>query len=341
MFLDFLRKNFATLIGYMALLLWSTSALAATKICHLPIFQVLTTTFLVAFVIVTIRLTLTKRWSLVLSQPWYVWVVGVLGICAQQIAYIMAFKNGPALQVDIIILLWPILMVAFSWLLLKDRLKPRHFVSCLLGFSSVILLNCTDQGFLLFSSWYSGYTYAAICAVLWSCYIVFTRHFSTIPSEMIGMYYGVGGIFTLIAHMSFEDFIVPAPGEWFILLYMGMMVAGAAYICWDFGVKKGNVKLLATLSYGNSIVSLAWLVIFADVALQGNLVGAGGLVFLGGILATESFSEKAREFVAWLRQSSKVWMPNTVFFLKYLVDSEDYKQSVPTFVPVRRKSTKR
>lgn len=325
----------------MALLLWSTSALTATRICHLPIFQVLTTTFLVAFVIVTIRLTLTKRWPMVLSQPWYVWGVGVLGICAQQIAYIMAFKNGPALQVDIIILLWPILMVVFSWLLLKDKLKPRHFVSCLLGFSSVILLNCTDQGFLLFSSWHSGYTYAAICAVLWSCYIVFTRHFSSIPSEMIGMYYGVGSIFTLVAHMSFEDFVVPTPGEWLTLLYMGTMVAGAAYICWDFGVKKGNIKLLATLSYGNSIVSLAWLVIFTDVVLQGNLVGAGLLVFLGGILATDSFSEKMQEFIVWLRQPPKVPAPNTAFFLEYLVYSEDYKQSIPKLVPTQRRLTKR
>lgn len=301
MFLNFIRTNTATLIGYTALLLWSTGALVATKICHLPVFQVLTTSFSIAFLTVAAKLTLHKRWSVVLSQPWYVWAAGILGVCGQQVAYLFAFKNGPAMQVDIIILLWPILIVFFSWLLLKEKLKSRHILSCVLGFSSVILLNMTDQGFSLFSAWYSGYTYALICAFLWGGYNVFARYMKTIPAEMIGMYYGVGAIIVFITHITTEEFVVPGIYESLSLLYLGLMVTGMAYLCWDFGVKKGNMKVLATLSYGNSITSLSLLILFADVALQDNLAGAGLLVVFAGLFATDSFVKKLPWPVRWVK----------------------------------------
>lgn len=287
MFLKNRHHNFATFIGVLALIIWSTGALAAVKICQLPSLEVLAFTFFITFITTCLKLTITKRWSDIYSQPWYVWVIGVLGICMQQLAYISAFKHAPAIQADIIILLWPVLVILFSGLLTSEKLKSQHLFSGGLGLLSVFLLNYTDEGFVLFSSWSLGYSYALICAVLWSLYTIFSRQFPNVPKEMIGMYYGVGSIFVLVGHLTFEDFVAPDLSQCLILAYVGIFVAGGAYFCWDYGIKNGNLKLLATISYGNPIISLLLLALFTSTELPKNILWSCALVVTAGFCATE------------------------------------------------------
>ena len=296
------HNKIATFVGFLALLIWSTGALAAIKICQLPSLEVLTFTFFITFITTCLKLTITKRWSDVYSQPWYIWVAGVLGVCMQQLAYISAFKNAPAIQADIIILLWPVLVIFFSGFLISEKLKPQHLFSGALGLLSVFFLNYTDEGFILFSSWYSGYSYALICAVLWSLYTIFTRRFPKVPKEMIGMYYGVGSIFVLTGHLACEDFVMPDVSQGLILAYLGIFVAGGAYFCWDYGIKKGNLKLLATLSYGNSIVSLFLLAFFTQAQLPKNVLWSCALVVVAGFCAAEGSDKKLEIFTKRFHQ---------------------------------------
>lgn len=302
MFLKSHHNKFATLIGFFALLIWSTGALAAIKICQLPSLEVLTITFFITFITTCLKLTITKRWSVIYSQPWYIWAAGVMGICMQQLAYISAFKNAPAVQADIIILLWPVLVILFSGLLRTENLKPQHLFSCGLGLLSVVLLNCTEEGFVLFSSWQLGYSYALICAVLWSVYTIFTRQFPKVPIEMIGMYYGVGSIFVLIGHLAFEDFVMPDLSQALTLIYLGTFVAGGAYFCWDYGIKNGNLKLLATISYGNSIISLVLLALFSQTQLPKNVLWSCFLVVIAGVFAADNNIKKLEVFTIRLNQ---------------------------------------
>lgn len=289
----------ATTVGYLALLFWSTGALATTQICQLPILQVLSTTFIVSFIITSLWLTITNRWSIIRNQPWYIWFMGVSGVCLQQFSYIAAFKNGPALQVDILILLWPILVICLTGILTKERLKLHHVLSGLMGLVSIYLLNCSDHGLTLFSNWYTGYYYALICAVLWSAYTICSRYFSKTPLPLIGMYYGLGSLIVLPAHIISENFIMPTPFQWLILAYIGFITSTLAYFCWDYGVKKGNIKLLATLSYGNSTISLSLLIIFTNIQVQGKLGWACVTVCMAGFIAADGFSNCIKLFRAY------------------------------------------
>ncbi len=311
--INYSRKK-ATVIGYMGLLLWSTGALATTKICHLPTLQVLTTTFIFSFLISALWLTKTKNWPHIKSQPWYVWIIGVAGICLQQFLYISAFKNAPAIQADILILLWPILVILLSTIVTRENLKTRHIISGAMGLMSVILLNYSNQGFNMFSQWHPGYYYALSCAVLWSLYTLCTRYFRNIPPTMIGMYYGIGVLIIFPFHLMHEDYVTPNYQQWLILGYIGIFNSGVAYFCWDFGIKKGNMHLLATLSYGNSILSITLLFLFADCQAQDMLGWSCVLIFTAGFVATDWFGNKIKYFAAWIQ--SLTWKKKAYTFPK-------------------------
>jgi drug/metabolite transporter (DMT)-like permease len=340
----------ATIIGYLALLLWSTGALAATKVCQLPLLQVLSTIFIFSFFVTAAWLTITRRWQMIRNQPWYVWFIGVSGICIQQFLYIAAFKNGPAIQVDVLILLWPILVIFFSGIFTKEPLMPRHVISGLLGFLSVCLLNCSGDDLGFFTNWHSGYCYAIMCAVLWSLYTICSRHFTKIPLEMIGMYYGIGSILTLPCHLLYENFVMPSFQQWLVLAYMGLFIAGIAYFCWDYGIKKGNIKLLATLSYGNSIISLILLFLFANAQMQDHLGWACFFICTAGIVATDWFgnqmkilNQKIRFLTEYLlkQESKNSWYGNTYSFSETYSFNDGYSFPViskMSWRPIKAKS---
>ena len=275
-----------TVIGYCALLIWSLSAVATVHVRELPVLEVLTLTFMLAFITTCVRLTVAKEWSTI-NQPWYIWVIGVLGVCLQQFFYMRAFQNGPAAEVDVIIYLWPLLLLLFSGFLPKEKLRIRHIVSGLMCFFSLMLLNAGAEGVELHQENLVGYGYALVCALLWSGYTLSARYFKNVPSYVVGLYYGIGSIFAFIGHIVFESFVMPTPEQGIVLLFMGVLVCGCAYYFWDYGVKKGNMKFLAILSYFNPILSIGFLALILKIDLHPNIGVACLLIALGGLLGSK------------------------------------------------------
>lgn len=276
-----------TFIGYLALVVWSLSASAAVHITTLPVFQVLIVTFFLAFLLSVARLTVTKTWS-ALKQPWYIWVIGVLGICVQQFFYLKAFQNGPAAQVDIIVYLWPLFLILLIGFLPKEKIKMKHIAAVGIGFIGILILNIGDQGIVLSTDHIWGYVYALVCAVLWSGYTLSARYFKKIPTNIVGIYCGIGSIISLIGHLIYEKFVMPTFFQMAVMFFIGLFVSGAAYLMWDYGIKKGNIKLLAILSYMNPILSIGFLSLLANVELNSKIAYACILIAAGGWMGGKS-----------------------------------------------------
>lgn len=130
----------ATSTGCGALLVWSLYASIVSELLgRLPVFQTLFLMFLVSFLAMCLRLTYMKRWH-VLKQPWLVWVVGVLGVCGSDVAYVSAVKYAPPAHVDFIDYLWPFFVILFSSFLPKEKLTLQHLLAGALGFLGVFLM---------------------------------------------------------------------------------------------------------------------------------------------------------------------------------------------------------
>lgn len=282
-----IAKASPTFIGYLALVIWSLSASAAVHIATLPVFQILIVTFFLAFLLSAGRLTVTRTWH-TLKQPWYIWVIGVLGICAQQFFYLKAFQNGPAAQVDIIVYLWPLFLILLIGFLPKEKIKMKHITAVGIGFIGILILNIGDQGIVLSTDHIWGYAYALVCAVLWSGYTLSARYFKKIPTNIIGIYCGIGSIISLIAHLIYEKFVMPTFFQMSVISFIGLFVSGAAYLMWDYGIKKGNIKLLAVLSYMNPILSIGFLSLLANVELNSKIAYACILIAAGGWMGGKS-----------------------------------------------------
>mgnify|MGYP003627811296 FL=1 len=279
----------ATLIGFSAILLWGALALFTAATAGIPPFQLLAMTFAVAFLLGL------AQWARAGQNPFHrlalpvpVWLLGVGGLFGYHFFYFMALKNAPVIDASLIAYLWPLLIVVFSALLPGERLRWHHIAGAVMGLSGSVVLIIRDGG-LAFDSQYSiGYLAAAICALTWSGYSVLSRRFGHIPTDAVGGFCAATAILATICHFIFEVTVVPSgAGQWLAIIALGLGPVGLAFFTWDYGVKKGNIRVLGAASYCAPLLSTLLLVAFGETELTWRISIACLLIVAGAVLAAK------------------------------------------------------
>jgi drug/metabolite transporter (DMT)-like permease len=280
-----------TSIGCGALLVWSLYALVISELVyHLPIFETLFFMFATSFVAMAVRLTIKKQWHILYKQPVFIWIVGVIGVCGSDVAYITAVKYAPPAHVDFIDYLWPFLVIVFSGFLPKERFTLQHLIAGSLGLLGVLLLLTGGEGMMGFKGDYlNGYLLALVAAIIWSTYTIITRYYADTPSEMVGMYCGIGAVVALLLHCQFETWVTPSVFEASMVVLLGLS-SGLAYLLWTYGTQKGNIKLLGVLAYFTPVFSMSLLVLCGKEPMSVALVFACMLVVLGIVVGSLDWS---------------------------------------------------
>jgi drug/metabolite transporter (DMT)-like permease len=280
-----------TSIGCGALLVWSLYALVVSELVHnLPVCETLFFMFTTSFVAMSIRLTIKKQWDILFRQPLFIWIIGVIGICGSDFAYITAAKYAPPAHVDFIDYLWPFLVILFSGFLPKERFTLQHLIAGALGLFGVLLLLTGGKSFIGFTGDYlCGYLFALIGAFMWSAYTIISRYYQETPIEMVGMYCGIGAVVTLALHLKFEVWITPSFYEGALVVLLGL-TSGIAYLLWAYGTQKGNIKLLGVLAYFTPVFSMGLLVLFGKEPISIALAFACMLVVSGVVVGSLDWS---------------------------------------------------
>ena len=207
--------------------------------------------------------------------------------------YIMAFRYAPAVQVDLIVCSWPMLVFIFAHFLLSEDIRINHIVACIIAFSGICFLLTSDADkMILKKDYFWGYLLSFLSAILWAIYMVVSKKYSKPTPELFAVYCFVGMIFSAIMHLLFEETIIPTTSQLCILIIMGITTHSIAYYGWDYAIKRGHFKLLHILPYGNPILSVLALVVFGFAELTQELLIATFMVFIASIIGGKKFSKR-------------------------------------------------
>ncbi|BDX02510.1 membrane protein [Marinomonas pontica] len=282
----------ATLIGSIAILLWSALALFTTQANLVPPMLLLTLTFGVAtllfFIVYLFKGELRTSWQ---KTPKRAMAMGGLGFFFYHFCYFYAFQHAPPVEAGLIAYLWPLLIVLMAGMTKGNHLSWTHLVGAVIAFigTSVMLQSkgkITDVALNSAYNW-TGYAAAFACALIWSSYSVANRRFQTVPSSAVLWYCLITTLLAGLSHLAIEppNWQFPA-STWIAILGLGFGPVGIAFFCWDFGVKKGNLSLLGVLSYTAPALSTAWLGLFTDAQLTTGQIIACLLITAGALFAS-------------------------------------------------------
>ncbi|MDQ2994159.1 MAG: DMT family transporter [Pseudomonadota bacterium] len=274
----------ATIIGFCGLLIWSMSGVMAANIRNIPTFEILAITYTISFCLTMLYVAKTKRWHK-LKQPWYIWLIGIVGICGSDGLYITAYKYAPPAHVDTLYYLWPIFFLILSSLFLKEKFTLKQAFAASISLLGICLLFNGNEMSLSNITNLKGYGFAIADALVCALYTIGARYYKEVPHEMVGMYCGCAMVFSLLNHAQFEVTVMPNQSEWITLVLMGITSQCIAYFLWDIGVKRGSLKVLSMLSYGGAILSMTILFVFGLAEPSVSLIAACSIVTIGIFIA--------------------------------------------------------
>lgn len=281
------RTN-STLVGFIAILLWSLLALFTAASGDIPPFQLTALSFALGGLIGVVSWLFRPQAIKELRQSAPVWALGVVGLFGYHLAYFTALKNAPPVEAGLIAYLWPLFIVLFSALLPGEHLKWQHIVGGALGLMGAALI-VTGGSTVEFRSEYSfGYAMAFLCAFIWSGYSVLSRRFAEVSTDVVTGFCLATSFLALIAHFVLEETVWPSSGmQWLAVFALGLGPVGFAFYVWDYGVKHGDIQVLGAASYLAPLLSTLALIGAGYADFTWAVVIACGLITLGALIAAK------------------------------------------------------
>ena len=283
------RRNRASLVGFGAVLLWSLLALLTVASAPVPPFQLAAMAFATGGAVGLVWLWRQGQGlSLMRALPLRIWALGVGGLFGYHALYFAALRLAPAAEAGLIAYLWPLLIVLFSGLLPGERLRPGHLFGALLALAgAALILSGGGAGFS--SAYLPGYALALACALVWSSYSVLSRLARAVPTGAIAWFCLASAALSLIAHLAFEQTRWPVgAGGWLAVLGLGLGPVGLAFYLWDYGMKRGDIRLLGVASYAAPLLSTLILVAAGIAPPTWGLLLAAALIAAGALVAARA-----------------------------------------------------
>jgi len=273
----------ATLIGFVAVLLWSLLAVLTAASGTMPPFQLLALSFAVGGVSLLIIRPASIR---AFRQPPAAWLLGVAGLFGYHFCYYFALRNAPPVEAGLINYLWPLLIVVFSALLPGEKLRWNHLLGCALALGGAVLVVTRGEGFSFDPQYALGY-FAALCAALaWSSYSVLSRRFAKVPSEAITGFCLATALLAGLCHLGLETTVWPESlWQWAAIVGLGLGPVGLAFYVWDIGVKQGDIQVLGAASYSAPLLSTLILIAAGYAAYSHVILVACLLITAGAVIA--------------------------------------------------------
>lgn len=291
--------NRGTLIGTLAILIWSTNVAFSRRLIEdLGILSSGALSFILGGLIAILYLWFKKgslRGLVQQSRPYLLWggTLFVVNNVSLNCAIGLAASRPQVIAVGLLNYLWPALSLLFSVPILKKRARfylPLGVIIALAGVwlaatngdTSVLLEIFKSQGSV------GAYLLAFLAAVTWGIYSNVSRKWGD-DSEL-----GSVPLFILISGlcMAVLRLFIPETTHWSVLaglnlVYMTLFPTMLAYVFWDIGMRRGNTITVMALSYLIPLLSMIVSVVVLHIPPSPSLWLAAILV-VGGALICRS-----------------------------------------------------
>ncbi len=280
-------------LALFTIVVWSSLALLGAGTSRLPPLFAVGAALCIGGIIGVVRI---RDWRV----PPLTLAVGVGGIFGYHALLFAAFRLAPAVEVNILNYLWPLLIVALAPVYLPGyRLSVRNVAGALLGLAGAMLV-VSGGRMTLVASGLPGYLLAVLAAFVWASYSLLSKRLTAFPTGAVGLFCLASGALSLGLWAAGElattgTLAVPAltGREVLFLLVLGIGPMGSAFYTWDAALKRGDPRTIGALAYLTPLLSTLNLVAFGGKALSAASAAAMGLIIAGALVGTGK-NRKAR-----------------------------------------------
>jgi drug/metabolite transporter (DMT)-like permease len=288
-------KLAATLIGFMAPLLWATFPSLSLSVGAIPPFQLMAMTFGISSCLsIAMWKWQGKTLTHVLKQPLKYWLLGVFGIFGFNAIYITCLKLGPAGDVFLVTSTWPIITMILGAIVMREKLRAWHIIGSLSAFCGVILIASHRDKMAFHPEYIWRYAASLGAASIWASYSIFNRKIKGMPDNLVGGFCGVTALLAFVLHIIFEHSVAVDTAKLPLILAIGLGPSGISYYAWSFGTKYGDIRLLSILAFVGTFLSISFLVLFGFAPFSWTIAVAALLIIGGAVVGSMAMFVKKK-----------------------------------------------
>jgi drug/metabolite transporter (DMT)-like permease len=273
----------STALALFTIVIWSTLALLSAGTARLPPLFAIGVALCIGGLVGIVRI---REWKV----PLLTLAVGVGGIFGYHALLFAAFRLAPAVEVNILNYLWPLLIVVLTPVYLRGyTLSGRNIIGAFLGLCGAILVVSGGRLAPDFSS-LPGFALAALAAFVWASYSLLSKRLSSFPTGTVGLFCLVSGVLALAlwaagSVMTSGSLAMPIVSgkEAAYLVLLGLGPMGGAFYTWDAALKRGDPRTIGALAYLTPLLSTINLMLFAGKAVSITALVAMVLIITGAV----------------------------------------------------------
>lgn len=290
----------ATACGLVAILLWSTASGLIRSVSEAfgPIGGAAMIYTLGAILLVALlgrpRLRHTSRFYLVTGSALFI----AYELCLS-LALGYAISSNQAIQLGVVNYLWPSLTVLLA--IVMNRQPARWFIVpgtalALFGILWVVSTDGLSLGSIVANVQSNplSYSLAAGCAITFALYCNITRRYAG-GANHVALFFILTAVVLWVKY-TFSSESLPAlnlRGS-VELLATGVAMAGG-YALWNIGILRGNLTLLATVSYFAPVLSSAFAAAWLGAHLTLQFWQGAVLVTIGSLICWQATRKRASQ----------------------------------------------
>lgn len=219
------------------------------------------------------------------KKEWFnVILLGLLGTYVYYLFLYLGYKEAKGLEVLVVQYTWPILIVVFSLLFLKEKLTIQKSLAIVLGFFGVVIVLTKGDFSNIHIDNFAVIVLVFLGASSFALFSVLSKKVHLEPIGVTSIYFLSATVASFASMIYFSEFAFPTGNEWFPVILNGMFLNGFSYLLWLNALKATEASYLAPLVFITPILSAIYLIILFDEPLQ--VVYLVGLicVVLAGII---------------------------------------------------------
>lgn len=289
-----MKKNY--IYAIVTVLIWSTMAAVVKKVLNdIPNLQALSVSSFFAFLflfVINLKNKSVREMRKYSAKDYAIMSgLGFVGLFLYSSLYYYGLAELTSQEACILNYLWPIMLVMFSCIILKEKLTFTKGIAMLCSFAGIIILSFGNGG----SS--TGNTASGIisCIVAAACYGLFSvlnkkaDYNQNISMMVIWL---VVAVCAAVTGVIAETWVQIKGVQWLGILWIGIATDAVAYLLWALALKGvENTAKIANLAYLTPFLSLLVSAIFLGEKVQLRAIIA--LVFIvGGILLQSIYESK-------------------------------------------------
>ncbi len=261
----FLKKN-PNLIGICAPVFWSFIPVISYYLSNVKTLIVILVALTFFVTLSFLFLLINKKIKFLFKENIKFYLLSIFAIFTFHYGYFLALKLAPLIHVFLIINLTGVFIIFYAKLLHNVTVKKEHLFALLFNLLAVLMVAINKNEMNdIFKYKYFGYLAAFIAVNSWAFYSAkisaykIKNQFSIIVSCF---YVLVITLITLLIDGNIVDLALLTFKDFFLCCFIGLFSMGGSFLCWNYGMAKGNISFLAIMSYITPILGSLWLVLF-------------------------------------------------------------------------------